>query len=405
MKQPSIQDSAAETRLPASVVSAAVTAAVVGFGSSVAIVLAATRAVGATPLQSTVWVAALCIGISATSLLLSLRTRQPIITAWSTPGAALIAANAGDIGFAEALGAFAFAGLLMLLVALVRPFGRLVERIPGPLASAMLAGILVDYCLQVVGAAGEAPAFVLPLVLLFLIVRLRSPNLAIPLALGAGLAMALTQGHIAAECCTLAVPQFAVFVPAIELSALLGLGVPLFIVTLVSQNLAGVAVLAADGFRPSARASFATTGAASLLLVPFGAHGVSLAAITAAICTGPDCHADQGRRWLAGPVYALCYLLLAVFAGFFVELLLALPHVLITTVAGLALFGPLRGALASALSGDSRQLDAAALTFVVAASGVGFLGISAAIWGLGVGLLVLGLQALLRRPVADRPDG
>ena len=381
--------------MPFSVISAAVTASFVGFGSSVAIILEAGRAVGASEAEASTWVGALCVGIVVISLVLCVRHRVPAVAAWSTPGAALIASSADGIGLPVAVGAFIVAAVLMVLLALIRPFGRLMERLPTSLASAMLAGVLVDFCLKVVGVAGAMPAFVLPLVAVFFAVHFWKPTLAVPAVLLGGLAAAGLGGMIATNCCTFAPTAVVVTAPEFDLPVMIGLGVPLFLVTLAAQNLTGLAVLKASGYVPPARSTFAVTGLSSLLLAPFGAHGVNLAAITLAICAGPGCHPDPSRRWLSGIVVAVCYVGLALFAGSFVELLLALPAALITTIAGLALFAPLKAALVTALTTETGHVEAAALTFVVAASGVNFLGVGSAIWGLAVGLVILGAQRIV----------
>lgn len=381
--------------MPFSVISAAVTASFVGFGSSVAIILEAARAVGASEAEASTWVGALCVGIVVISLVLCVRHRVPAVAAWSTPGAALIASSADGIGLPVAVGAFIVAAVLMVLLALIRPFGRLMERLPTSLASAMLAGVLVDFCLKVVGVAGAMPAFVLPLVAVFFAVHFWKPTLAVPAVLLGGLAAAGLGGMIATDCCTFAPTAVVVTAPEFDLPVMIGLGVPLFLVTLAAQNLTGLAVLKASGYVPPARSTFAVTGLSSLLLAPFAAHGVNLAAITLAICAGPGCHPDPSRRWLSGFVVAACYVVLALFAGSFVELLLALPAALITTIAGLALFAPLKASLVAALTKESGHVEAAALTFVVAASGVNFLGVGSAIWGLAVGLVILGAQRIV----------
>jgi benzoate membrane transport protein len=326
----------------------------VGFFGSVALVLEAARAVGADADQATSWVVALCVAVAVTTLYLSRRHRMPIVTAWSTPGAAVIAAGGAGVGINEAVGAFIVAALLVVATAMVRPFAQLVERIPKTLAAAMLAGILLPFCLDVALQIPVLPVLVLLLVTVFFLVQVWS------------------------------------------------LALPLYIVTMASQNLAGLAVLKADGYSPSARSCFGSTGVVSLLATPFGGHGVCLAAITAAICTGPAVDPDSDRRWRVGPVYALCYLVFAVFSESMVELLLALPAALITTFVGLALFGPLVGSVKTALAGGGVETKAAVVTFIVAASGVTFAGVGAAPWSLAAGLAILGLHRLFDRPKAAR---
>ncbi len=384
-------------KLPLSVVSAAVTASLVGFGGSVALILEAARSIGATPAETVSWIASAYLGMGATTLYLSLRHRMPIITAWSTPGAALIASSAGGVGMSVAVGGFLFAAALLIATAAFRPLGRLIERIPSTVASAMLAGILIRFCLDVVGAGVASPGLVLALVGAFFVMQVWNAGLAVPVALALGIGLAGAGGLIDPSCCGLAISELTVIAPTFDPGAVIGLGVPLYLITMASQNLPGLAVLKADGYRPPAAAAMAPTGLASLLLAPFGAHSLCLSSITAAICTGPGCHPQPERRWLAGPVYALCCLLVAVFAEPFIDLMLALPAVLISTFAGLALFGPLKGSLKAALGGPPGEVDAAAVTFIVAASGVSLAGVGSALWALIAGLIVLALGRLRRR--------
>ena len=380
-----------------SIIVSAVVAAIVGFGGTLAIVVAAARAVGADPAQTSSWVTALCLAMAATSSWLSLRHRQPIITAWSTPGAALIAATGGAIGLPAAVGAFLLAGALVLLTAAFRPLDTLIRRLPTAVAAAMLAGVLLRFVVAPFESAATAPALVLPLLALFLVIRLRSPTAAVLVVLLAGILLAWALGLMGPLPAFVQFSTLHLVTPAFEPGVLIGLGLPLFLVTMASQNLPGFAVLAAAGYVAPTRAILAVTGLASLVTAPFGAHATNLAAITAAICTGPDTHPDPSRRWLAGPVYGACYLVFALFGASLVQLFAAMPPALITTVAGVALIGPFAGALAAALI-DQRQRFAAVLTLAVTASGVSAMGIGAPFWGLLAGLLAVGLDRLAARP-------
>lgn len=378
-----------------SVISSAVVAALVGFGGTVALIVAAAQAVGADVAQTASWVTALCLSMAGTSLILSLKHRMPIITAWSTPGAALIAA-AGGIALDQAVGAFLAVGVAIVATAAIAPLGRLIERIPASVAAAMLAGVLVSFVVAVFEAAGDRPALVLPLVALFLVVRLASASASVLAVLIAGGALAWGLGLTGAMPDGLGLSTLTPVMPVFDPAVLIGLGLPLYLVTMASQNLPGFAVLRAAGYTPPSRSILTVTGLASILTAPFGAHTSNLAAITAAICTGEDAHPDPARRWLTGPVYAGCYLLLAAFGASLVAVFAALPQALIATVAGLALIGPLTHALTAALA-DERERFAAILTFAVTASGVGFFDIGAAFWGLAAGLIALGLAAGARR--------
>jgi benzoate membrane transport protein len=378
-----------------SIVTSAVVAALVGFGSTIAIIIAAAQAVGADAAQTSSWVAALCLAMAASSGFLSVRYRMPVITAWSTPGAALIAASAG-ISIHAAVGAFLLAGALIVLAALIKPFGRAIERIPTPIAAAMLAGVLLQFVVGVFQSAQGAPGLVLPLVAIFLVVRLFNPALAVLAVLFVGLGIAFGGGMAQPLTSTLSLSSLTFIEPAFEPTSLIGLGLPLFLVTMASQNLPGFAVLKASGYQPPSRPILAVTGLASVITALFGAHTSNLAAISAAICTGPDTHPDPSKRWMVGPFYALSYLVFAAFSAALIGLIAALPPELIKTVAGLALLGAFAGALGSALSEGSRVFPAV-ITLAVTASGLTLFGIGSAFWGLTAGLVTLGLDSLAIR--------
>jgi benzoate membrane transport protein len=378
-----------------SIVTSAIVAALVGFGSTIAIIIAAAQAVGADAAQTSSWVAALCLAMAASSGYLSVRYRMPVITAWSTPGAALIAASSG-LSIHAAVGAFLLAGALIVLAALIKPFGRAIERIPTSIAAAMLAGVLLQFVVGVFQSAQGAPGLVLPLVAIFLVMRLFNPALAVLAVLFVGLAIAFGGGMARPLTSGLNLASLTFIEPAFEPTALIGLGLPLFLVTMASQNLPGFAVLRASGYQPPSRPILAVTGLASMVTALFGAHTSNLAAISAAICTGPDTHPDPSKRWMVGPFYALSYLIFAAFSAALIGLIAALPPELIKTVAGLALLGAFAGALGSALSEGSKVFPAV-ITLAVTASGLTLFGIGSAFWGLMAGLVTLGLDSLAIR--------
>ncbi|HEY8384383.1 MAG TPA: benzoate/H(+) symporter BenE family transporter [Microvirga sp.] len=385
-----------------SIITSAVVAALVGFGSSVAVIIAATQAIGASASEAASWLTGLCLAMAATSAVLSIRHRLPIITAWSTPGAALIAATSG-IPLQAAVGAFLLAGALIIVTAAFRPVATLIERIPSSVAAAMLAGVIVRFVVAVFESAQGWPLLVLPLVGLFLVARLISPSIAVLAVLGAGLAAAFGLGLAKPLEAVSAFGSLSLVTPTFEPSVLLGLGLPLFLVTMASQNLPGFAVLRASGYeKVPSRSILAVTGIASLLTAPFGAHTSNLAAISAAICTGPDTHPDPAKRWMTGPFYAACYLAFAVLCGGLIAVITALPVELIRTVAGLGLIGALAGALGTAMA-DEGQRFPAVLTLAVTASGLSLFGIGSAFWGLVAGLIAVGLDGLARRLRAPQP--
>jgi benzoate membrane transport protein len=374
-----------------SVISAATVAALVGYASSVAILLAAATALGATPAQTASWLMAISLGKAAGSAFLSWRARMPVVLAWSTPGAALIAATSG-ISFAEGVGAFVVAGLLIAATGLIRPLGSLVARIPDGIAAAMLGGVLLPFCLKGATAAQTLPALVLPMVGVFLIVRLWNPAFAVLAAFATGIVLALATGADLSNL-HLATPMLEPVMPAFRLSVILGLGVPLYLVTMASQNLPGFATLRAAGYEPPVSAALTTTGVISTITAFFGAHTVSMAAITAAICLGPDVHPDRDRRWIVGLVYAFAWMLLGLLSPTVLDLIAALPAEVVAALVALALLSPLTGTLSGAFAHPDQRLPAT-LTVVVTASGIAAFGIGAAFWGLVVGLAVWGLEHL-----------
>lgn len=388
--------------MPMSALLSGVIAAVVGCGGSIAIVLSAAAALGATPGQTASWITALCFSMAATTAILSLTHRLPIITAWSTPGAALIAASAGAIGMAAGAGAFIAAAILIILASVIQPLTRLIERLPVPVASAMLAGVLLRLVAAPFELIPSAPVLILSMLVVFLMLRLWNTGLAVVGVLASGVAVAAALG-VLQPLQPLEFSHLEWVQPRFDAGVVLGLGVPLFLVTMASQNLAGFAVLRASGYDAvPAQSILGVTGLASLITAPFGAHTSNLAAISAAICTGADCHPDRRLRWWSGVSYALSYLVLGLMGPSLVSLFASLPQALVKTVAGVALAGPLMAALVSAFATpsapDARPVDrlAPTLTFVVTASGLVIAGAGSAFWGLVAGLAVMGVEKVRR---------
>ncbi|MDP3603938.1 MAG: benzoate/H(+) symporter BenE family transporter [Bosea sp. (in: a-proteobacteria)] len=378
-----------------SLVFSAFVAVFVGFTASVAVVLAAAESLGATPAQTVSWVAGLALAKGAASLWLSWRHRLPIICAWSTPGAALIAASSG-LDMAAAVGAFLLAAVLMMLTAAFRPLGALIEKIPMPIAAAMLAGVIFRFVVAVFDEMRVSPGLVLPLLAVFLLARLVNPFLGVIAALAAGIILSFAGGLAAWPVGGLALSGLEFVTPRFDTAAMLGIGIPLYLVTMAAQNLPGFAVLRAAGYQPPVPACLFATGLASALTAPFGAHMVNMAAISASICTGPDTHPDPAQRWKAGIVYGLAWLAIAATAGLLLALILAMPKALIVAVAGLGLVGSLTGALTQATSSDGHRF-AAVVTFAVAASSLTLFGVGSAFWSLVAGLGVLTLDAIAGR--------
>ena len=379
-----------------SLASASLVAMIAGVGGTLPVILAAAQAVGATPAEASSWVSGLALATAAGALVLSLRYRMPIITAWSTPGAALIASTTGVPGIRAAVGAFVLAAALILLTAALRPLGRLIERIPASIAAAMLAGILLRLVVAMIDYVPSAALLVLPLIVLFLIARRLVPTLASLIVLAAGGLLAWSLGLVK-PLPPIALSNLELLTPAWDVATLIGLGVPLYLVTMASQNLPGFAVLRASGYHPPTQPVLAVTGGLSLATAFVGAHTSNLAAISAALCTGPDAHPDPAQRWKTGPLYALWWALIGLFGASLVGLFAALPPALLATVAGTALLGSMAGAMGTALASD-RDRFAAAGTLAVTASGVTLLGVGSAFWGLCFGLIVVALDRSLERP-------
>ncbi len=373
----------------------ALVAALVGYGSTIALVLSAAAALSASPAQTASWVFAVCLAKAIGSAVLSIHARVPVVLAWSTPGAALIAATTG-ITMAEAVAAFVASGVLVAATGLIRPLGALVGRIPDAVAGAMLAGVLLPFCLRAAGAARDLPQIVLPMVVIFAVIRLINPALAVLAALGLGLLLAFGFGAAQLPPLVLPLPAPVFIAPDFRWDVMIGLALPLYLVTMASQNLPGFATLRAAGYEPPVRAALLGTGILSAISGLFGAHPVSMAAITAAICLTEDTHPDRGQRWKVGLAYAGVWTVLAVMSPAIIGLLQVLPPDLMIALVALALLGPLTGALSGAFSPPVTRF-AAAVTLTVTASGVAIFGVGAAFWGLVAGLAVWGLEALASR--------
>ncbi|MFB7616958.1 benzoate/H(+) symporter BenE family transporter [Kitasatospora sp. NPDC056181] len=358
---------------------------VVSFSGPLVVVLAAASAGRLDQAQTASWIWAVAVGSGLTCLLLSWWTRTPVITAWSTPGAALLVTSLGAYPYREAVGAFLVSGAVVALFGVTGLFGRLIAAVPAGIVNAMLAGILFSFGAGIFGAVKGAPALVLGSFAAFLLAKRLAPRYAVPAALLAGgVLAAVTVGlplHLGGGGPTRPV----LTVPAFSWPAMVGLALPLTIVVLASQNAPGLGVMRAFGYRPDDRLLIGATGGLSVLLAPFGSPGVNLAAITAAICAGPESHPDPRRRYVAGMSAGVLYLLVGSFGGVLVSLFTGLPRELIAVIAGVALLASLQGSLAAAVA-EERGRDAAVVTFLATASGMSLFGIGSAFWGLLFGL-------------------
>jgi benzoate membrane transport protein len=379
---------------------AGVLAAFVGFASSFAVIISGLTAVGASQAEAASGLMALSISMGVCAIVLSLKTRLPISVAWSTPGAALLATT-GPVagGFSAAVGAFIVTGALIVVAGLWKPLGRAVAAIPSPLANAMLAGVLLGLCLAPVRAVAELPALGLVIVVAWAVVARIKRLYAVPVAALLTIALIAATTHLAPDALGLPWPMPVVVTPSFSLAAIIGIALPLFIVTMASQNIPGMAVLNANGYRPDAGRLFWSTGLFSLAAAPLGGHAVNLAAITAALCAGSDAHPDPQRRYWAAAVAGFVYILFGLVAGAATAFISASPPILIEAVAGLALLGAFGSALLAAMNAPADR-EAAVITFLVTASGLSFFGISGAFWGLVAGGAVLALTRWRAIPTA-----
>lgn len=375
--------------------SAAAVATVIGFGGTVALIVQAGQTLGASPAQIISMVTALCLGIGLPGAVLSWRLKMPVVLAWSTPGAALLAASTLGLGWSTAVGVFVFAGLLMVLTGLVPALGRLAERIPAAIASAMLAGVLLPFCLKLFLVFPTDMALAAGLLTVFLIMRRVAAAWALPAVLVAAFLVLALRGQVGLPAGTGLFGELSPVMPAFDWKAAVSLALPLYLVTLASQNLPGLVVLRAAGYAPPAGKLIFWGGLTSMLLAPFGAHGVNLAAITAAICTGPDAHPDAERRWTVGVLYGLIYLVVALFAAPLAGLFIAMPTGALAVITGLALIAPLTGSL-TGMMGMAEDREAAVLTFAATASGVALFGVGSAFWGLAIGFIALTARRWIR---------
>lgn len=357
-----------------------------GHTSSLVLMFQAGAAAHLSDAQISSWIWALSIGMGLTTIGLSLRFRAPIVIAWSTPGAALLVSSLPHVPYAQAIGAFIVCALLLTLIGLTGWFDTLMKKIPAGIASALLAGILFEIGIGIFRAAQSSTALVLAMFFTYLILRRAAPRYAIVTTLVVGTAVAGGLGLLDFSRFHVALAQPVLTWPSFSLPAIVSIGIPLFVVAMASQNVPGIAVLRADGYTTPSAPLISTTGLASLVLAPFGSHGVNLAAITAAICTGPDAHEDRSKRYTAAVWCGIFYLIAGVFGATIAALFAALPQALVVSVAALALFGSISGGLTNAMQ-DPRQRDAALVTFMVTASGLTLLSIGSAFWGLVAGVV------------------
>ncbi len=359
-----------------------------GYTSSLVLMFQAGQAAGLTSAQISSWIWALSIGMAVCSIGLSLRYRTPITVAWSTPGAALLITSLGGVSYGEAIGAYITCAVLVVICGLTGSFERLVKRIPASLASALLAGILFKIGSEIFIAAQHRTALVLGMFFSYLIIKRLSPRYAVLAALLVGTAVSGVMGLLDFSGFSLEVATPVWTTPSFSLAATISIGIPLFVVAMTSQNMPGVAVLRADGYQVPASPLISVTGIASLVLAPFGSHGINLAAISAAICTGPHAHEDPSKRYTAAVWCGIFYGIAGIFGATLAALFAALPKELVLSIAALALFGSIMNGLTVAMN-EAKEREAALITFMVTASGFTLFSIGSAFWGIVAGVLTL----------------
>ncbi|AOW11902.1 hypothetical protein LPB72_02210 [Hydrogenophaga crassostreae] len=383
--------------LSLSATTAGFVAVLVGFTSSVAIVFQAALAFGATPELVTSWMWALGLGMGLCSAIPSLILRQPVMVAWSTPGAAVLATAGLSGGFtmAQAVGAFMVCAGMITLVGVTGWFERMMNRIPVALASALLAGVLARFGLQAFEAAQTALPLVGGMLLAYLVGRRTFPRYAVPLTLVVGVLMVVLDGQFKQGTVALDLARPVFTTPEFSLSAMVSLALPLFVVTMASQNLPGVAAIRAAGYNMPISKIITMTGVATLVLAPFGGFALNLSAITAAICMGEEAHPDREKRYTAAVACGALYVVIGLFGAAVTGLLLAFPRELVMAIAGIALLGSIGGGLHTALKEDAHR-EAALITFLVTLSGVTIAGIGSAFWGVVAGAIALFVQQVRR---------
>jgi benzoate membrane transport protein len=378
---------------PSSVAAGFVTV-LVGFTSSAVIVFQAAQALGASAAETASWLWALGIGMGVTCIGLSLRWRIPVVTAWSTPGAAMLIASNAGVPLSDAIGAFLLVAILTTIVGFSGVFERGMRRVPLSLASGLLGGVLLRFGMDVFVSMRTQMAMTLAMFVVYLCGRRWFPRYAVLATLLLGMVIAGASGLLHLGDVELRVAQPIFTMPSLSLAAIFGIALPLFVVTMASQNIPGIAVARASGYEPPVSSVIGWIGTTNILLAPFGAYSLCMAAITAAICSGREAHPDPSKRYVASVFAGIFYLFTGVFGATVVALFAAFPKELVMAVAGLALLGTIGNSLAAAVRED-RDREAALITFLVTASGFSLGGIGSAFWG-----LIAGGIALLLRPRA-----
>lgn len=379
----------------ASTIVAGFIAMLTGYTSSLVLMFQAGQAAGLSSAQISSWIWALSIGMAICSIGLSMRYRTPVVIAWSTPGAALLISSLPGVPYAEAIGAFIFASLLIALCGLTGSFERLMRKVPASLAAALLAGVLFNIGSEIFRAVKVQPLLVLAMFFSYLLAKRLAPRYAVLSALLVGCALSAALGLLDFRQLSLQIAVPVWTTPSLSIASIFSIGIPLFVIAMASQNMPGLAVLRAEGYQVPASPLISVTGIASVLLAPFGSHGIHLAAITMAICSGPEAHPDPARRYTAAVWCGVFYGIAGIFGATLAALFASFPAALVLSIAALALLGSIGSGLTQAMQ-QPNERDAALITFMVTASGLTLFGIGAALWGLiagGLTLLILNKRA------------
>lgn len=369
-----------------SAVVAGLIAVTVGFAGPVLLIFQAAKAIDLSSSNLSSWIWAISVASGLTSIILSIRFKAPVITAWSTPGAVMLISGWSAYAYSDSIGAFIFAGVLITILGFTGLFSSLMKRIPYAIITAMLAGILLKFGVDVFVSSKQLPMLALPMIFGYLVSKRWFPRYAVVTSLLLGLLISYGLNIVTLKGVSVFLVHPIFTTPTFSLSSLLGLGIPLCIVTMASQNATGFGVLRADGYDTPVNPLIITTGIASILFAPFGAHGINLSALIAAICTGKEAHSDPDKRYIAGISAGLFYIIFGIFGATIVSVFAIFPSELIIVITGLALFGSIASSLASAMKEDT-QKEAALITFLVTLSGISIAGVGAPFWGLIAGIV------------------
>ena len=369
-----------------SAIVAGLIAVTVGFAGPVLLIFQAAKAADLSNLQLSSWIWAISIASGLTSIILSIRFKAPVITAWSTPGAVMLISGWSVYAYSDSIGAFIFSGVLITILGFTGLFSSFMKRIPYAIITAMLAGILLKFGVDVFVSLKQLPLLALPMILSYLVAKRWFPRYAVVISLLLGLLISYSLNIVNFEGASVFLVKPVFTKPTFSLGSIIGLGIPLCIVTMASQNATGIGVLRASGYNTPANPLIITTGVASILFAPFGAHGINLSALIAAICTGKEAHLDPDKRYIAGISAGLFYIIFGIFGATIVSVFAMFPSELIIIITGLALFGSISSSLASSMQEEEKK-EAALITFLVTLSGISIAGVGSPFWGLIVGIV------------------